>query len=213
MEKDGKRVLTEEEIDRAVEHFSSKNLPFMWWSSAKILETKGFQFGGVFTGIALDISQGIPSNPSASSDLKIKIVQSDSELEFFTNLAANAFALSPKATEQWLALNDSVMKKDEQVHFMAYLNGVPVGTATLSVAPSSAGIWNLATLPEYRKHGIGGALVHAALVEAKKRLHNQVMAILMPKGMAWGLFTKMGFKAVCEFPFYIYGASAEELEK
>lgn len=213
MEKNGKRIPTEKEIDTAIEYFSSKNLPFMWWSSAKILETKGFKFGGILTGIVLDISQGLPSKPASSSDLKIKIVQSDSELESFTNLAANAFSMSPKATEQWLALNDSVMKKNEQVHFMAYLNGVPVGTATLSVAPSSAGIWNLATLPEHRKHGIGGALVHAALVEAKKRNHNQVMAILMPKGMAWGLFTKMGFKAACEFPFYIYGVSAEELEK
>jgi predicted transcriptional regulator YdeE/GNAT superfamily N-acetyltransferase len=213
MEKNGERIPTEEEIDKAIEYFSSKNLPFMWWSSAKILETKGFQFGGILTGIALDISQGLPSKPASSSDLRIKIVQSDSELKAFTELAANAFAMSPKATEQWLALNDSVMKKNEQIHFMAYLNGVPVGTATLSIAPSSAGIWNLATLPEYRKHGIGGALVHAALVEAKKQDHDQVMAILMPKGMAWGLFTKMGFKAACEFPFYIYGVSAEELEK
>ncbi len=213
MEKNGERIPTEEEIDRAIEYFSSKNLPFMWWSSAKILETKGFQFGGVLTGIGLDISQGGSPKPESSSDLKIKIVQSDSELESFTNLAGNAFAMSPKATEQWLALNDSVMKKNEQVHFMAYLNGTLVGTATLSVAPSSAGIWNLATLPEYRNHGIGGALVHAALVEAKKRHYGQVMAILMPKGMAWGLFTKMGFKAGCEFPFYIYGASTQELEK
>ena len=45
----------------------------MWWSSAKILETKGFQFGGILTGIALDVFQEIPSISSASSDLKIKI--------------------------------------------------------------------------------------------------------------------------------------------
>ncbi|MBM3198561.1 MAG: GNAT family N-acetyltransferase [Chlamydiae bacterium] len=213
IEKNEVRIPTEEEIDRTIEYFSSKNLPFMWWSSANVLETKGFQFGGVLTGIALDLSQGVPSKPIASPDLKIKIVQSDSELEAFTKLAANAFAMNSKASEQWLSLNDAVMKKGEQVHFMAYLNGIPVGTTSLSVAPSSAGIWNLATLPEYRKHGIGGTLVHAALVEAKKRSHNQVMAILMPKGMAWGLFTRMGFKVVCEFPFYIYGISAEELEK
>lgn len=213
IEKDGERIPTEKEIDRAIEYFTSKNLPFMWWSSAKILETKGFQFGGILTGIALDISQGVPSKPTASSDLKIKIVQSDLEVKAFTELAANAFAMNPKASEQWLALNDSVMKKDGQVHFMAYLNGAPVGTVTLSVSPSSAGIWNLATLPEYRKHGIGGALVHAALVEARKRHYDQVMAILMPKGMAWGLFKKMGFNPVCNFPFYIYGVSTEELEK
>ena len=87
MEKNGERILTEEKIDRAIEYFSYKNLPFMWWSSAKILETKGFQFGGILTGIALDVFQEIPS---ISSDLKIKIVQSDSELESFTNLAGNA---------------------------------------------------------------------------------------------------------------------------
>ena len=51
----------------------------------------------------------------------------------------------------------------------------------------------------------------SALIEAKKRHHDQVMAILMPKGMAWELFTKMGFNPVCEFPFYIYGVSAEEI--
>lgn len=213
MEYDSNRIPTEKEIDQAIQYFSAKKLPFMWWTSAKVLEAKGFQFGGILIGIALDISQGVPAKLPASSDLKIKMLQTESELKVFTDLAANAFAMNSRATEQWLALNNSVMKKGEQVHFMAYLNGVPVGTATLSVSPSSAGIWNLATISEHRKHGIGGALVHAALVEAKKRQYGQVMAILMPKGLAWGLFTKLGFKAICEFPFYIYGVSAEELEK
>lgn len=213
IENDGDRIPTEEEIDLAIHYFSNKKLPFMWWTSAKILETKGFQFGGVLTGIALDISQEVPPKLPVSSDLKIKMIQTESELKAFIDLAADAFAMNSKATKQWLALNDSVLKKEEQVFFMAYLNGIPVGTAALSVSPSSAGIWNLATVPEFRKHGIGGALVHAAIVEAKKRHYDQVMAILMPKGLAWGLFTKLGFQAVCEFPFYIYGVSAEELEK
>lgn len=213
MEYDSNRIPTEQEIDQAIQYFSAKKLPFMWWTSAKILETKGFQFGGILTGIALDISQGVPTKLPISSDLKIKVVQTESELKVFTDLAANAFGMNPTATEQCLALNTSLMKRGEQVHFMAYWNGVPVGTATLSSSPSSAGIWNLTTVSEHRKHGIGGALVQAALVEAKKRQYDQVMAILMPKGLAWGLFSKLGFKAVCEFPFYIYGVSAEELEK
>ena len=40
--------------------------------------------------------------------------------------------MNPNAAEQWLAVNDSLMKSGEQVHFFAYLDGVPVGTATLS---------------------------------------------------------------------------------
>jgi len=213
MEKNGNHIPTEAEIDQIVEYFSDKNLPFIWWTSAKVLETKGFQFGGILTGIALDISQGVPSKPATSSDLNIKIIESEADLDSFTELAASAFAMNANATEQWRALNAAVMKHGEQVHFLAYLDGIPVGTASLSVSPSSAGIWNLATLSEHRKHGIGAALVHAALVEAKQRQYDQVMAILMPKGMAWGLFTKLGFKEACEFPFYVYGVSAEELEK
>jgi len=170
------------EIEQTIEYFSVKNLPFIWWTSAKILETKGFQFGGILTGIALDISQAVPPKPATSSDLEIKIIESETDLDSFTKLAVEAFAMNAIATEQWRALNASVMERDEQVHFLAYLDGIPVGTATLSVSPSSAGIWNLATLPEHRKHGIGAALVYTALVEAKKRQYGQVMAILMPSG-------------------------------
>jgi hypothetical protein len=35
------------------------------------------------------------------------------------------------------------------------------------------------------------------------------MAILMPKGLAWGLFKKLGFKEVSKFPCYLYGVTAE----
>lgn len=211
LEKNEERIISEEEIDETIEHFVSKNLPFTWWSPAKILETKGLQLGGILTGIAIDISEGVLPLVLASN-LKITIVGSYTELTLFSDLGANAFGMSGKAQEQYLALNEALMKKDQQIHFLAYVNDIPAGTVTLSVAPSSAGIWNLATRLEYRKHGIGFALVHAALIEAKRRDYHQVMAILTPKGMAWGLFTKIGFRGVCEFPFHIYGVDVVDLE-
>jgi hypothetical protein len=33
------------------------------------------------------------------------------------------------------------------------------------------------------------------------------------KGMTGEIFTKRGFKEVCKFPFYVYEASREDLEK
>lgn len=207
IEKDQNRIPTDEEIDRAIKLFAAKALPFIWWTSAKVLETKGFQFGATLTGVILDISENLPIKPTALSDLTIEIVQTEPNVKIFTELAASTFktfTMSSTATEQWFALNTSLMNSGEQVHFLARFEGIPVGTATLSVSPLSTGIWNVTTLPEYRNRGIGGALVHAALVEAKKRKYSQVMALLIREGMAWGLFMKLGFKEVCDFPFYVY---------
>ena len=156
LEKDAHRIPSDEEIDKAIEYFNSKNLPFMWWSGAQNLDAKGFQFGGILTGIALDISENLPSVPAAPENLTIRNVESASEMRQFAELSGDAFAI--KAIDQWFALNHSIMEKGEQIYFVATLDGAFVGTAALSVSPTSAGIWDLATLPEHRKSGVGTAL-------------------------------------------------------
>lgn len=198
-------------IDNAIDFFQTRKLPFIWWTPSKNLEKKGFQFGGILTGIALEITGAIISDETIPSHLRIKTISTKEDLKVFSTIAG--LGMNPATIEQFQTLNAAGMKYREQVHFLALLDGIPVGTATLSTSHSSAGIWSLATLPEYRKRGVGTALVSAAMAEAKKLEYNQVMAILMPKGMAWGIFTKLGFKECGQFPFYVYGASAEEIEK
>ena len=208
--KDG--VISEQAIERAFEFFHIRKLPFIWWTSSKNLEKKGFQFGGILKGIALDISNERKLNPPAASLLRVRIISAKEDLSAFASIAVKGFGMNLGLLEQFQAVHTAGMENGEQVHFLALFEDVPVGTATLSTSDSSAGIWNLATLSEYRKRGVGTALVASALAEAKKLHYKHVMAILMPKRMAWGLFSKLGFKEVCPFPCYIYGASAEELE-
>jgi GNAT superfamily N-acetyltransferase len=208
----GEKIPSEKEITHAIDFFNQRKLPFIWWSSSKELEHHGFQFGGILTGIVLDLTKGIGDLP-VSSHLTIQMVSSDKEMGAFAATAANAFGMEHHSIEQFQAVNAAGMKKGELTHFLAFIEGKPVGAVSLSTSTSSAGIWNLATHPDHRKQGVGTALVHAALREAKKRHYKQVMAILMPKGMAWGLFMKLGFEQVCEFPFYVYGISVHELEK
>lgn len=206
------KELSEKEIKHAIQFFESRKIPFIWWTSSKKLEKKGFQFGGILTGIVLDISRyNLTSQPS--SRVQIREVRSDKDLWAFTRVAVTSFGMDANTIEQFYAVNAALMNRGELIHYLALIDGVPVGTVTLSTTKSSAGIWNLGTLPESRKAGVGTALVSAALLEAKKRHYNHVMAILMPKGMAWGIFTNFGFQEVCQFPFYVFGASAEELEK
>lgn len=205
-------VPNEGEIQDTVAFFKKRAVPFIWWSSAKVLEKYNFQYGGVLTGIALDISEDYVKTPLSSSKVTVKRVQTQDELQAFSGLFSTAFGVTETASTQLHTVSEAAMQQGEQVHFLAYLDCLPVGTATLSITSSSAGIWNLGTLPEYRKMGVGHTLVEAALAEARKRHYGQVMAILMPKGMAWGIFKKLGFHEVCQFPFYVYGVSSDSLE-
>src|SRR5579872_6710600 len=145
---DKDRVPKEEEIDAAIAFFKSRQLPFIWWTATKNLESKGFQYGGILTGIALDISKGLPQY-QPSSKVQVKCIETDADLRVFAQLSIAIFGMKEDSFEQFHAVNSAAMKQGEQVHYLAFIEGKPVGTATLSTSASSAGIWSLASLPEY----------------------------------------------------------------
>lgn len=202
---------SQDEIHTAKEHFNEHNLPFMWWTSAKSLEQQGFQFGGILGGVLVDISKEV-SNDTSEPQITIRTVDSQADLKTFAGLAVEIFRMKPNSLEQFQAVITAAMNRREMQHFLAWVDGNPVGAVTLSTLGAVAGIWNLVTLPEYRRRGIATALARAGLLEAQRRQYGQVMAITMPKGMASGPFSLLGFKEVCRFPFYVYGVSPEERE-
>jgi ribosomal protein S18 acetylase RimI-like enzyme len=202
-------IPSDNEIEKAIDFFENRELPFIWWTEAQKLEERGFQCGGILTGIAMDVSSATLPEYSFPFNLQVKRVHADEEIKLFSKILVTGMGMDPGSIEQF---HNVLLPQEEQVHFLALIDECPVGVVTLYTGRVAAGVWNLATLPEYRRCGVGTALVHAALTEARKRDYKHVMAILMPKGMAWGIFTKMGFKEVCRFPFYVYGSSGE-LEK
>ncbi|MBX9702876.1 MAG: GNAT family N-acetyltransferase [Silvanigrellaceae bacterium] len=204
-------IISELIIEKAIHFFQKRKLPFMWWSSDKMLEKMGFQFGGILTGIILDISEKIQQNQPTINLLTIKKIEEKNELDNFIKLTANGFGMNVKASEQFFAVNNSTMNSGKQLHFLALLDNVPVGTATLSISDSTLGIWNLTTILEHRRYGIGTSLVLAILLEARKLGYQYVIAILMPKGMASGLFARLGFKEICQLPFYVYDMPTKDV--
>lgn len=212
VEKDFSISPSEHDIDTYVRHFEAKQLPFIWWAAADsaALEKKGFQFCGSLKGIYLNISKSLPAKPIALP-LEIREVQGADELRTFGKICQETYGMNEKAGAQFAAINGMPLKHGRMIHLLAYVDNVPVAAATLMLGTKVAGIWNLATLPSYRKRGIGSALVHKALALAKQQHYDDVMAFIMPKGMAKHIFEQMGFEEICDFPFYIYGIDAREL--
>lgn len=212
VEKDFASSPSEHDIDTYVRYFQEKQLPFIWWAAADsaALEKKGFQYCGRLKGIYLNIAKSLPAKPLALP-MEIREVHSADELRAFAKICQETYGMNEKAGAQFAVINGMPLKQGRLIHLLAYVDNVPVAAATLMLGAKVAGIWNLATLDSYRKRGIGSTLVHKALTLAKQQHYDDVMALIMPKGMAMHVFEQMGFEEICDFPFYIYGIDASEL--
>lgn len=211
IEKNPNSSLEENQIDAIMEFFKAKGLPFVWWLPPnKALENKGFQFGESMKGLTLNISHRVPKVPDGPANLTIKVVEKEEELHAFTQTLLEAFGIVNNSSlfEEFQTMNAATMKSGEQIHLLGYIDEVPVATATLEMTPLSASIWNCATLPAYRGKGIGTILTFEAIVEAWLKKYPEVITILMPNGLAGGVFNRLGFKEVCDLPFYVYDDSS-----
>lgn len=85
-------------------------------------------------------------------------------------------------------------------HFLGRLHGAPVATATLMLAGGIAGVYDVSTVPEARRQGIGTAMTMAALQMARARGYE--IAFLQPSEMGKSLYERIGFRERCACPVY-----------
>jgi ribosomal protein S18 acetylase RimI-like enzyme len=85
-------------------------------------------------------------------------------------------------------------------YFLGRLDGVPVATASLLLAGGIAGIYDVSTVPEARRRGIGRMMTVAALQEA--RALGFETAFLQPSEMGRPLYARLGFRVCCVCSIY-----------
>jgi GNAT superfamily N-acetyltransferase len=85
-------------------------------------------------------------------------------------------------------------------YFLGRLNGEPVATASLLLAGGIAGIYDVSTVPEARRRGIGTVMTVAALQEA--RAGGFETTFLQPSEMGEPLYHRLGFRVCCTWSIY-----------
>lgn len=78
--------------------------------------------------------------------------------------------------------------------YLARWDGQPAATATLWPFAGVAGVYSVATLPEYRRHGLASAAIEALLVEARARGFE--LAFLRTLYDLIPLYERLGFRFV-----------------
>jgi ribosomal protein S18 acetylase RimI-like enzyme len=91
-------------------------------------------------------------------------------------------------------------------HFLGRLDGEPVATCSLFLGAGVAGIYDVGTLPEHRKRGIGAAITRAAVAEAAAAGYR--MAILHSSALGMNMYRGIGFEAVCAIGQYVWAPAS-----
>jgi len=113
------------------------------------------------------VFKGKPPRNRLTADIKVKGIAED-EIDVFDRLMFASFELPT----EWKEVFDRLMLhwlRRGLKSYLAYVDGKPVGTATLASKAKTGCILNVGTLKEYRRQGIGTTLTIHALLESSKK--------------------------------------------
>ena len=195
-------------IARTLRWFSEASVPFGWWivpSSEpedldRRLESAGLTHAFDWPAMTVDL-EALPQE-RAVDGLEIRRVADRAELETYIDVVEPAMELPP-------AFIDALRRASLALGFAAdaplrsyvgYLEGRPVASSALILAGGAAGIYNVGTLEEARRRGIGSAMTLAPLREARREGYR--IGTLQSSPMGYAVYEGLGFRETCSFSLY-----------
>ncbi len=210
----GARIETNEindSIDRALSPFKEKNVPMLWWTGPSTqplnlgehLLSYGFEHVFEAPAMAVDLNT-LKAAPSPISDLTIEEILDRKAMKTWCDIMTFVYDFPDFALEPWFDMLSSLgLGSDKPYrHFLARVKGNPVATASVFFGAGLAGLSSVATLPEYRKQGIGAAITLEPLLEARNMGYR--IGALFSSEMALDMYKEIGFKEYARGNCYIW---------
>jgi GNAT superfamily N-acetyltransferase len=201
-------------IDETIAFFETRERQdFDWWLAPGLetggwgtqLEAKGLRFAEGEPGMALDLGT-LSENLPLPAGLKIHRVTDDEMMKTWAKIFFLGYELplswETSATDMFLSTLHTPM-----INYLAEINDQPVATSTLFLDAGVAGIYNVATLPEWRGRGLGAAVTLHALLEARQQGFKA--GILQSSDMGHTVYKKLGFKDLCRMNHYHWQSQPE----
>jgi len=200
-------------IGETVAYFQSRERnQFDWWlfpgleasGWGRQLEANGLKFEEGEPGMAVDLS-ALPEDIPSPAELKIERLEDAERMKTWAKTFILGLQIPPAGQADvmdWV----SAMWNTPMTSYLATIGDQPVAVSTLYFDAGVAGIYNVATVPEWRGKGIGAAVTLRPLLEARQQGYKA--GILQSSDMGYRVYQRLGFKELCKMNHYHWQVGA-----
>lgn len=200
-------------VQDALGYFRARDVgSFTWWLAPDLepegwsahLLAHGFRTNDQTPGMALDLA-ALP--PPAPHPLIIRHVDDRPTLDAWGRTFMQGYGMPESLAPVFTELLGSLGMDLPLRHYLGWLDGRPVAASSMFVAAGVAGIFNVATLPEARRRGLGSAMTLAPLFEARDLGYRA--AVLQSSDMGYPVYERLGFTTLCRMDHFYWASGAE----
>ncbi|GAB3949223.1 hypothetical protein GCM10029976_081750 [Kribbella albertanoniae] len=193
----------EQVVAESAEELRRYGVPGTWhvgpsFRSAELTDhliAAGFAPDGSEPGMAVRLDE--LRAPAAVPGLELERVTDDAGLAIWEQTLGRGFGEGEKEAHWVASVYRTLGYTDPWRHYVATRNGSPVGTITIYLTASVAGVYFVMTVPEARRQGIGAALTHKALTQATTQY-----AVLTSSSAGQSVYTSLGFQTHSHIDLY-----------
>jgi GNAT superfamily N-acetyltransferase len=206
-------IRTPEEIDQHITriqaYFRAQQMGMQWFMGPSTrpanlgerLAQHGFRLQGAAPGMAAPLER-LPAEVAVPPRLEITRVANEAQLQDWAAVAGGAFGEPAEIQQARIAVHAAFgFAEDAPLQrYIARLDGKPVAMSELFLAAGVAGIYDVATVPQARRQGIGAAITHVPLLAARARGYR--VGVLEASPMGEPVYRRLGFEEYCRFTLY-----------
>lgn len=185
--------------------FEREKLPFSWWigplDTPSSLISKLKQLGLKQTeeniGMALDINDYCIS-PKLGNINIIKITN-QTQLKEWCEILIQIGITAQCYSDIYSKISEEILISSEVEFYIGYTidSKFPICTGMLVNSNEVAGIYNIATLPKYRRNGYASSMMNNLIQRAKQLNLKYITLTASPEGKY--VYEPLGFQAICSY--------------